>query len=107
MATTQLKKVTGVQTPDGQVHDTIKAATEHVRNTTIKTALEAFADSGVVPENKDTGFPCVGISGMAGFLFDNREALLKALQPEVEVRLRKPRAPKATKEVASAAGNPA
>jgi len=104
MATTAtIKKATVYTAPDGTSHPTAKAAAEHVQSTATKAALTEFVQSGVVPHNDDAGFPCISDFELAEFLFNNRIAILAALQPKVEVRQRKPRVVK-PKTAPAAAG---
>jgi hypothetical protein len=90
------KKVTKVSAPDGTLHDSQKAAVEHMRGLRIKEALEQFAN--LSPSNcegvnqTDEGAFVVYIQDMPQFLFNNGAAISAALNQQVPVR--KPRVKK-------------
>lgn len=112
---TQIRKINGFKTPDGQVHDTLKDAQQHVKDQATKAALKDFVLS--INDNTPHVYGTAGgeplrifldtpddlEGGLIDFLFEHREQVLAALQPKVEIRQRAPRKPKVA---APAAGSP-
>lgn len=103
-----IKKVTGFLAPDGSHHPTAKAAAEYVQTQAIKASVEAAFEpdhlegytQGPQAEAQgvdfdDRGNAVIYSSGIAKFLLANRDKILAALQPKVDVRQRKPRTVKA------------
>lgn len=101
---TLIKKTVQFQAPDGTFHASQKLAAEHVTNQAVKAELTKFVDTGVVPFNDDANGYVVTQDDMVDFLFKNREDILAALQPKVEIRQRKTRAPNAKKPASPAGG---
>lgn len=107
MATAIIKKATVYNAPDGSSHATAKAAEQYVIDQTVKQALGQFVagvsinDEGVVVDGDRLAEEATLVievrTGLEGFLFANREAILAALTPNVEIRQRKPRAQNAKK----------
>ena len=89
-----IKKFTGYLSSDGKTHNSQKAAVTHEQELKTKKALEDGFGDRVVFDNGPNApeFDDQTSISLATFLYDNREAVLAALNQEV--LLRKKRTPK-------------
>lgn len=92
------KKVTKVAAPDGSLHDSHKAAVEHMREVFTKEALAQFASLDPSDENvvhvDDRGNACVYVDQLPAFLLAHRASILVALNQQVPVRKARVKKPK-------------
>jgi len=101
------KTVTKVAAPDGTLHDSHKAAVQHMKDKKVREALEDFklltSETCSDVSNTPAG-SAIYIEHLPAFLFENRADILAALTQDVPVR--KKRAPSKPKAV-EATANPA
>lgn len=94
-----VKRFTGFIAIDGSTHTNLKQATDHSREVKVKKALkDAFGTQLVVPADMPTheleNNPELVVN-LDEYIFNNRAAILSALNQQVTTR--KPRTPKAKK----------
>lgn len=84
-----IKKSVSFTAPDGSIHTSVKAAEAYVLNQEIQAKLAAFEGYVTEEEGLSHGQP------LSAYLFENKDAIMAALNPKVDFRQRKPRTPKA------------
>lgn len=103
MATTAagIRKFTGFIAADGTTHDTMKKAVQHANDQKVKEALNAFN----IKADEGQDVSVVRMDQIGEYLFNNRVAILAALNAKATIR--KTRTPKAkgTVAVATASAN--
>jgi hypothetical protein len=96
MATATIKKVSGYQAPDGSTHPTAKLAIEHTHGIAVRAQLEdlktKFSAGAMQNIGEDErGNNAVTAFNFVDFMANNKDAIIAALTPKVDVRMRAPR----------------
>lgn len=101
-ATADVRRFTGYIAADGSHHATLKAAAAVSLEVKTRAALqEVFGKKSTIPDPSlleiPEGWvePVISVADLPSFLYDNRTAILAALNQEVS--LRKPRKPRTSK----------
>lgn len=91
----EVKAFTGFIAIDGSTHSSKTAAINHTREVKIKTALQTAFGSHTVTKDQNGNEELVVTQALDAFIYENRDAILEALNQEVLTR--KKRAPNKAK----------